>query len=395
MKVPRVVDRAASGPLPWFERMMLAVGVDRALIDAALGDLNEEHAARVAEDGPRAAHRWYVREALRSTPHLVLSAACRVDSRRRLLVAVAILAGVVVTVLFLALQWRSAELGPPARIVAGVRDTVVVNQVQPMALPMRVLDSAGRMLADSGVRYTWMSGAPVTISARGAVECRERGDARVRATLGELSTVVALLCRPLSKINAMIWNDFVLGDPSRELPAEFIGTDGEPVTLLMARVTVNDSSVATLDGLRIRPRRPGKTYLSLAVGKQSTGAAIRVFAPVSTLNGLLPEQRPQDRYVAAKVHLASQQSIRWTLPVGLFSLQFLPEQQSGAALGGPAPLLTVAGPIMCLPRPRPGVYTTRCLARGPGSTVLVAHPGSTERAVRGALALDWERVRDY
>ncbi len=394
MKMPRVVDRAASRPLPWFERMMLAVGVDRALIDAALGDLNEEHAARVAEDGPRAAHRWYVREVLRSTPHLVLSAARRMDSRRRLLVAVAILAGVVVTILFLALQWRSAALGPPARLVGGVRDTVVVNQVQPMALPMRVLDSAGRVLADSGVRYAWISGAPITISSRGAVECRDRGDARVRASLGELTTEVALLCRPLSKLNAMIWNDFVLGDPPRELPAEFIGTDGAPVTLLMTRVTVQDSSVATLDGLRIRPRRPGRTYLSLTVGKQWTGAAIRVFAPVATLDGLLPEHRPQDRFVAATVHLESQESIRWTLPVGLFSLQFLPDQESDAVLGGPAPLLTVAGPIMCLPRPRPAVYTTRCLVRGAGATVIVAHPGSTDRAVRGALALDWERVGD-
>ncbi len=393
--MPRVVNRTVSRPLTWFERLMLAIGVDRALVDAVLGDLNEEHAARVAADGPRAAHRWYVREALRSTPHLALSAARHMDSRRRLLIAVAILAGVVVTVLFLALQWRSAELRRPARLVAGVRDTVVVNQVQPMALPMRVLDSLGRPLADSGVRYAWISGAPVTISARGAVECRERGDARVRASLGALATDVALLCRPLRKINAMIWNDFVLGDPARELPAEFIGTDGKPVTLLMARVSVKDTTVATLDGLRIRPRRPGITRLSLTVGKQQTSAAIRVFAPASTLDGLFPELRQEDRYVAAKVHLASRESIRWTLPIGLFSLQFLPEQQTDAAVGSPAPTLTVDGPIMCLPRPRPGVYTTRCLVRGRGATVIVTHPGSTERAVQGALALDWERVRDY
>lgn len=374
---------------------MLAIGVDRALIDAVLGDLNEEYSARVTEDGPHAARRWYVREALRSTPHLALSAARHMDSRRRLLIALAILAGAVVTVLFLVLEWRNAELRRPVRLVAGVRDTVVVNQVQPMALPMRVLDSLGRPLADSGVRYTWISGAKVTISARGAVECRERGDARVRASLGALTTDVALLCRPLRKINAMIWNDFVLGDPARELAAEFIGTDGKPVTLLMARVSVKDSTVATLDGLRIRPLRPGKTSLSLAVGKQWTGAAIRVFAPVATLDGLLPEQRPQDRYVAATVHLAPLESIRWTLPIGLFSLQFLPEQNSDTSVGSPAPTLTVDGPIMCLPRPRPGVYTTRCLVRGRGATVIVAHPGSTERAVRGALALDWERVRDY
>jgi len=60
---------------------------------------------------------------------------------------------------------------PPARLVAGSADTVVVNNVRPVRLPMQVLDASGHALPDTGVRYTWTSGLPVAVSTRGVATC--------------------------------------------------------------------------------------------------------------------------------------------------------------------------------------------------------------------------------
>jgi hypothetical protein len=389
MKTPRTARSHATRDVPSSERLLLALGIDPALVEAVLGDLAEEYEMRATRDGPHEASRWYAREILRSAPHLALNAARRLDTRRRLLVLVGL--AVAAAALSCVLLWRNTGVGPPARLVAGVRDTMVVNHVRPISLSTRVFDSANRPLPDTGVRYTWISGAPITISARGAIVCLQRGDAVVRAALGALATNVTLLCRPVDTVRTTIWNDFVLGDPARELPTEFTGVDGELVTLLSARIGVSDSTVATIDGLHIHPRRPGRTHLSLTVGDRGTGAAIRVFAPVRTLEGLRPAQRPHERFVAAALRLAPGESVRWPLPRGLFSLQFLPSRTADA--NQPAPTLTVEGPIMCLPAPSPRVYSTRCLARAPGATVTVKHPDQTTQTVVGALALEWERIK--
>lgn len=391
MRTGRASRRPAPEASPSAERLLLALGVDPVFAEAVLGDLSEEYAVRAARDGAGPARWWYVQEVLRSAPHLAWSAVRRLDPRRRA-VLVAGLGGVAFAV-SVALLWRLAGAGPPVRLVAGVRDTVVVNHVRPVSLRTQVLDAAGRTLPDTGVRYTWTSGVPVTISARGVVTCRRPGDATVRASLGPLATDMVLLCRPVRAIRASIWNDFVLGDPARELPTEFTGVDGEPVTLLSARVSVRDSTVATLDGLHIRPLRPGRTQLSVTVGDRSTEAAIRVFAPVHSLNGMRPVQRPEQRLVAAPVRLAHGESVRWPLPVGLFNLVFLPERAAARAGAPTAPLVRVAGPVMCQPEPGPRVYNSHCLARGPGATVTVAHPGLGAPAVAGAVAVEWTAVR--
>ena len=70
--------------------------------------------------------------------------------------------------------------GPPARLVAGIGDTVVVNNLRPVRVPMRVLDAAGHVLPDTGVRYLWTSGVPVSVSRRGVVTCTQAGDATPR-----------------------------------------------------------------------------------------------------------------------------------------------------------------------------------------------------------------------
>ncbi len=389
MKAPHVVHRAPRAARSPVERLLERMGVDPVLVEAVLGDLAEEHAARAALEGAGAARWWYARELLRSAPHLAWSALRRLDHVGRLRLAAGLAgAGAAACV---ALLWASSGAGPPARLVTGVRDTVVVNHVKAVSLATRVLDAAGRVLPDTGVRYARVAGAPVALSARGVVTCPRRGDAVVRASLGALATDVVLLCRPVRAARAAVWNDFLVGDPARELPTEFTGVDGEPVTLLSARLRIDDSTVATLDGLHIRPLRAGRTHLGLSVGNRWTGGSIRVFAPVAGFEGLRPDVRPDQRLVAAPVRLAPGDSVRWPLPAGLFNLAFL--ARASAAGGGPAPLLRVDGPVMCMPAPGPRVYNARCLARGPGAAVTARHPGAGAPTVVGALALEWERER--
>jgi hypothetical protein len=95
--------------------------------------------------------------------------------------------------------------GPPARFVAGIADTVVLNNRLPVPIPMRVFDAAGHSLPDTGVRYQWTSGTPVPVSQRGVVTCVRAGDAtlvpaarRRDGTAGGVAPDAAD-CEPLSR----------------------------------------------------------------------------------------------------------------------------------------------------------------------------------------------------
>jgi hypothetical protein len=76
-------------------------------------------------------------------------------------------------------------------------------------------------------------------------------------------------------------------------------------------------------------------------------------------------------------------AVRWPLPAGLFWLSVGPGTDAGPttrAFGAPqttapVPTLGVDGPILCMPALRPGVLSTHCLARAPGATLILAHPG--------------------
>jgi len=219
----------------------------------------------------------------------------------------------------------------------------------------------------------------VTVSPTGVVTCTERGDATVRASLGLLSTRFLVRCRPIREIRAMIWNDFVLGDPERELPVDFVGLDSLSVTRIAGQVTIRDSTVATVKGVRIRPLSPGRTNVELRVGDEWTSAAVTVFEPVRSLASLRPDQR----FVAAPVRLARGESVRWPLPTGLFYLVILPGPEGAAP-----PVMAVSGAIMCLPKLRPRVYRFGCLARSADALLTVAHPGSSAAYAAGTIALE-------
>jgi len=376
------------------DRALLSLGGDPAFITDLLGDLSEEYAYRVVHDGIYAARLWYVREVVRSTPHLVWNAIRHGTPSARARLAASGLA-VVVTFSVLTLAWATRN-GPPATLVVGGgidSDGIVINNLGPVQLYMLVLDARGHRLGRTEVRYQRISGAPIQISTRGVIKCTGAGDAIVRASLFPLHRDFVIHCEPVRTIRGAGWGNFVLGDSSRTLELEAIGLDGHPVTRIAARLRVLDSTVATLDGGRLRPLRPGSTNIDLEIGDKLTGAVVTVFERVPSFEGLRPDQR----WVVAPVHLWRGASIRWPLPTGLFFLAFGADSSdvpttrgfgSGSIAHSPVSM-SVAGPIMCMPELGPGVLNTHCLARGPGATLTITHagPGAPDEIV-GMVALE-------
>lgn len=380
------------------EHVLLALGGDSAFIADLLGDLSEEYTHRAAHDGVYAARRWYVREVVRSAPHLVWDAVRHGTPSARARLATSILA-VVVTFSVLTLAWLTRN-GPPASLVVGPGmgpDGIVINNVGPVRLSMLVVDARGHRLAGTQVSYQRISGAPIQVSARGVIKCTRPGDAIVRASLAPLHKDFVIHCEPVRTIRGATWGNFVVGDPPSTLAVDAIGLDGQPVTRIAARLRVDDSTVATLDSSgRLRPLRPGRTGIDIDIGDRETGAVVTVFEPVRTFEGLRPDQL----WVVAPIRLTRGTSIRWPLPTGLFFLSFSTDSSEVPATGGfqgfgftsiaHSPIsMSVAGPIMCMPELGPGILDTHCLARGAGATLTLTYSGpGVSREIVGTLALE-------
>jgi hypothetical protein len=381
------------------ERVLLALGGDPAFIADLLGDLSEEYTYRAAHDGVYAARLWYVREMVRSAPHLVWNAIRHGTPSARARVAASILA-VVVTLSVLTVAWITRN-GPPARLLVGAGmdpDGIVINNLGPVQLSMRVLDARGHRLERTQVRYQRISGAAIQVSTRGVIKCTRPGDAIVRASLPPLHKDFVIHCEPVRTIRGVGWGNFVIGQPPGTLTVDAIGVDGQPVTRIAARLRVEDSTVATLDSSgRLRPLRPGQTDIDIEIGDRVAGAVTTVFEPVRTFEGLRPDQR----WVVAPIRLTRGTSIRWPLPTGLFFLSFSTDSSEVPAAGGfqglgstpighSSPIsMGVTGPIMCMPELGPGVLDTHCLVRGPGATLTITYSGAgVSREIVGTLALE-------
>jgi hypothetical protein len=276
------------------------------------------------------------------------------------------------TVLLFAL---AACKGPPARLVAGIADTVVLNNRVPVAIPMQVFDAAGHLLADPGVRYEWTSGTPVSVSDRGVVTCTRAGDATVRATLGPLAQSVLVRCRPVRRLLGGGAVNLVLGDPPYDLLFEGVDSAGRMVRPLSGVAAVDDSMIVALHGWRIRARNPGTTHVNLYVGDEWTQWYVKVFKPAPTLDGIRPGQ-----HLAVTVRLAAGEMRSWHLPAwsshehaagqGDYQMQVLP---IGDTLRVPS--LAVTG-ATC---DQQGPWGATCLAPHGGS-LFVYHPRQTDRA---------------
>jgi hypothetical protein len=285
-------------------------------------------------------------------------------------------------ILPIAILGLTACKGPPARIVAGRADTVIVNSRRAVQLPIRVFDAAGHTLDSTDVRYEWTAGAPVPVSAKGVVTCTQTGDVTVRASLGPLATHVFVRCRPVREVRTSWMLELVLGGPAQDIPFEALGVDGQPVTLLAGEITIGDSTIATLDGMRVTPRAPGQTEVTMRVGDRRGWTSVSVYEPVRTPEGLRPGQR-----VAVPVRLAGGEMRRWHISASRenYFLAILPDDDAH-----PTPGLAIVG-ANCVSGGGPQRFY--CLAQRDAS-VTVYHPQQVDSAqeVRGTLAVwrqDW------
>jgi hypothetical protein len=215
--------------------------------------------------------------------------------------------------------------GPPARIVAGQAGVVVVNGRRPARIAVRVLDASGHLLPDSGVRFRWAAGVPAAVSPAGEVTGAGRGDATVRATLARAAADVRVRCVPVEAVRLDAPVQLVVGDTARAIPVVAYGPDGRPVDLIAAEARIDDSSIATLDRGRIRPRRQGATFLSVTVGDQVANGSVHVYEPTTALD----EPRRDARLLAVRVQLAPGEVRRWQLPAGNWMLSMWPEDDDG------------------------------------------------------------------
>jgi hypothetical protein len=166
-----------------------------------------------------------------------------------------------------ALAALAACSGKPARIAVGDSDTVIVNNVRPVRIPVRVFDASNRALQDSGTRYRWTGGMPLSISPSGVTTCAQSGDATARVSLGALTTDFVIKCRPVRTVRASSMLNLVVGGPAEDLPFEALGPDGQRVDLLAGQVTLDDSTIASVDGTRIKARAEGRTGLKMRFRK--------------------------------------------------------------------------------------------------------------------------------
>jgi hypothetical protein len=300
---PQVVTYSQS----MVERLLRAIGADPRLTEVMFGDLAEEYSLRATRDGIAEARWWYGCEVLRSTPHFLRSWV-RYASKYERARLTAVLGGLALTslVILIALYTRN---GPPTHILAGTADVVIVNNEKTVQLPVKVFDAAGHLLRSNGVRFKWIAGAPNPISASGRVMCKERGDTDVRVSLGLLSRDIVLRCRPIRELLGRIGGDFVAGDVPAKLWISAIGTDGRPVDLIALRAQVQDSDVASLDGLNLQPKAPGTTGISVWAGDEWTSDYIRVYR-----RGASPEALRVDEGFASVVRLRGGDVQRWSVP---------------------------------------------------------------------------------
>lgn len=369
------------------ERILLAFGADPRYLESVLGDLAEEYAERCAHHGPRAAQLWYAREVLRSAPYVVRSALKHGSpaARARLAMSLAVVA-MLVTVPVVAMLVRD---GPPAHLVADVapgESGIIVNNIGPVVLGMRVFDRAGRVLEPSGIQYRWEAGAPLTVLPEGVVTCTHHGDATVRASLANIATSVEILCRPVLELRASSWIDFIAGDTALHLPFEALGVDGRSITQLRGEASVMDTSVARLVGSRVYPRAVGGTGVSVKVGDHEGFTKVFVHEKVRSFEGLRRDQR----LVAIPVQLAQGDTVQWTLPTGVIWLKYLPRMQGAAP-----PTITLEGDGGCakgdglrVNRVTHDVYAARCTIGRAGASVRLAHGMIGASVVDGTLAIE-------
>ena len=327
-----------------------ALGFDRRQLDAILGDLGEERRERAHIYGRAFALAWWLREILRSAPHLIVDAMRRGSPAER-----ARLAAALGTPILLAALAALLRHGPPARIVTPGGDAIVINALRPVQLSVHVMDERGHALEAKGVRYRWISGMPIGVTPAGITTCERSGDALVRATLGDVVSDLTVSCRPVRELIASSAIDLIAGGAPVDLPFVAIGDARKVVTELRGSMVVADRAVAEVEGTTIRPVGVGATTLRIVVGDKATKIAVIVHQPVDRLDGA----NAKLDYVALPVRLAQGDTVRWHIPPGAYWVKYLP-----ARAGDSPPTINFDGGINWSSDARPPIQPfpgSRCL----------------------------------
>ena len=264
--------------------------------------------------------------------------------------------------------------GPPARLVVGFGDTILVNNVVPMQLSVQVLDAAGHVLPDTGVRFQWTTATNVPLSRSGVVTCTHAIDATLRASLGQVAKSVLVRCRPVHDVLGGGPVNLVIGDPPYDLLFDAVDANGRQVRPLNALLAVDDTTVVTREGWRIRARNPGTTGVDLYVGDSRVHWYVRVFEPALTFDSIRPGQ-----HLAVPVRLAAGEQRSWQIPPSRkeFGVQILPGGDTSRV-----PRLAIIG-ANCMSRTPwdmpPARWGYGCLA-WQGAAVIVYHPRKVDPA---------------
>lgn len=381
-------DASVAARRSFVERMLHAIGAEAAFTEAILGDLAEERALRTVRDGAAAAFVWYLRDALRSTPHLIVNAMRFGGPRVRARIATffGIVALVFTSVIVAIVMLRN---GPPATIASGYGtpdEGIVINNLGPIQLPMKVADARGRTLATTDVHFKQIDGPAVAITSNGIVTCKQAADATIRASIGSLVTNLSLHCRPVETVRAASWTDFIEGDPPRDAPFAALSPTGAFVRDLRGTIRIGNPGVAALVGTSIRPLHAGVTSIEIEVGEQKAHSQITVYERVRSFASLRRDQH----FVALSIRLAQGDTMTYAMPRGNFWLKYIPLHANDAP-----PTITVDGRMVCTAGDgihaktvTDGEQAAYCFVDGDDARVTVAHGRMGKPVVEGSLALD-------
>ena len=306
------------------ERILQNLGAHREFTDSILGDLAEQRAYLAIAHGAAAAQRWYVREALRSTPHLLWNAVQYGGPLGRARVAAILAVVALAPVAILAANLFSD--GPPARLVIGtpgITADLIMNSREPRQVATMVFDADGHTLPSTGVRYQWISGVPAKVTPAGVVTCTQTGDASLRVSLGVLATTTRLRCRPVRDVRTPNELTLVVGDPAQRVAVEALDADGHPVTLLAGSLSAGDSTIVTLDGQQVRARAAGMTWVTTRIGDVESDTRVHVYERATS-----PEAIRRGQHLAVSVRLSAGEMHEWRLPASreLYFMTMIPDR---------------------------------------------------------------------
>lgn len=255
----------------------------------------------------------------------------------------------------------------PLRLVAGRSDTVIVNSRGLVPLNLRLVDTAGIGRQAKGVVFRLVRGDNIEVTKDGQVKCSRSSDGEIAATIGDLSTTVTLLCRPIVSIGIPRLLRLPVGAPPTRLEFGAIGVDGEPIDMIAGTASIGDTLVATLVEGEVRGRARGITAVELEAGGCATSVPIEVIEANARADALLPNQQYGESLSMSAGELRS-----WRVPPGRYEISLFD------AKGAPQYLRLASYEMNCAAVPY-AEQQYSCIARDRAS-VIVRH---TELPGRG------------